>query len=222
MNLSKMTDDLNIIQTLADQPTLDSPTLKSKFDEAGNNIKNYINNILIKGIETGTSEDIKTAKTSITNYVDTSLKKLDEEITNDLNTVKTNIEKTMDTKIKALEKKITDISGNISSKVFADITELYYNANLANTTGNLSQEYSKFNFLIIVCRTISNNKATIMVPTWRLWEDLKNELVIGLGDYDVNLQIRFTSKTRFETVCNPSSSSSQVGIREIYGVGKRN
>ena len=50
INLPKLTEDLNIIQSLDDQPTLTSSELKGRFDEAGNNIKDYINNILIKGI----------------------------------------------------------------------------------------------------------------------------------------------------------------------------
>lgn len=51
VQLQKLTEDLNIIQTLADQPTITSSELKAKFDEASNKIKDYINNILIDGIE---------------------------------------------------------------------------------------------------------------------------------------------------------------------------
>ena len=46
MNLPKLTENLNIHQSLEDQPTLSSSELKVKFDEAGNKIKEYINNHL--------------------------------------------------------------------------------------------------------------------------------------------------------------------------------
>ena len=217
MNLSRMTDDLNIIQTLADQPTIDSPALKSKFDEAGNAIKDYINNILTIGIENGTAEDIKAAKNSITNYVDGQLEKVSSEVNSELTTFKTNIENTVNTKITALEKKITNLSG----KLGVDVTQLYLNDNLGNKTGTLSSAYTNYTLLLIVGRNISNNKSAIVIPTSRITTAFKYETVLGLGDYDVNLQVHFDSTTKFTATCSPDSSSSQVGICEVYGIGKK-
>lgn len=59
VQIPQFTEDLNIISALADQPTLTSSELKAKFDEASNKIKNYINNILIDGIEDW-GDDLKT------------------------------------------------------------------------------------------------------------------------------------------------------------------
>ena len=41
--MNKLTENLNIIQNLSNQPTENAEELKRKFDEAGNIIKNYLN-----------------------------------------------------------------------------------------------------------------------------------------------------------------------------------
>lgn len=51
MAITKMTDNLNIIQSLPDNPALEADELKRKFDEGGNAIKTYINDILTKEID---------------------------------------------------------------------------------------------------------------------------------------------------------------------------
>ena len=51
VQLRKLTDDLNKVQALADQPTITSSELKATFDEAGNIIKDYINNILLEDLQ---------------------------------------------------------------------------------------------------------------------------------------------------------------------------
>ena len=53
------TEDVNIISSLPDQPTITSTQLKAKFDEASTKIKNYINNTLIDGI-TDWGDDLQT------------------------------------------------------------------------------------------------------------------------------------------------------------------
>ena len=59
MSIPQLTTDLNIIQTLADEPNdttgLTSTELKAKFDVAGNLIKTYINDFLIPGSDTSNS-----------------------------------------------------------------------------------------------------------------------------------------------------------------------
>ena len=56
IQLRRLTEDLNIIQTLADQPTLTATELKQKFDTAGNKIKDYINSLLLDDIEDAFSD----------------------------------------------------------------------------------------------------------------------------------------------------------------------
>ncbi|MCI8654268.1 MAG: hypothetical protein HFJ48_00080 [Clostridia bacterium] len=51
MNLTKLEENLNIIQSLPNKPTLEADELKTKFDKGSNGIKDYINNILIPEIE---------------------------------------------------------------------------------------------------------------------------------------------------------------------------
>ncbi len=55
MAITELTDDLNIVAALDDEPNdtggLTSAQLKAKFDEAGNTIKTYINDDLIPGVE---------------------------------------------------------------------------------------------------------------------------------------------------------------------------
>ena len=47
MNLTPLTTDLNAHQNLADQPTLTASELKVAWDKPANDIKTYINNVLI-------------------------------------------------------------------------------------------------------------------------------------------------------------------------------
>ena len=55
MAITTMTDNLDIIAALADTPNdtsgLTAAQLKAKFDEAGNTVKEYINDTLIPGVE---------------------------------------------------------------------------------------------------------------------------------------------------------------------------
>lgn len=51
MALTKFTEDVNNVQNLPDKPTETSDELKQKFDKAGNDIKEYINDVLVKEID---------------------------------------------------------------------------------------------------------------------------------------------------------------------------
>lgn len=75
INLPNLTEDLNIIQSVDDQPTLTSSELKERFDEAGNKIKDYINNVLIKGI----NETLKVVE-GFENSIESKMKTKFEEI----------------------------------------------------------------------------------------------------------------------------------------------
>jgi len=46
MSLTKLLDNLNIIENLPDQPAMTSQELKQRFDESGNTIKKYLNQVL--------------------------------------------------------------------------------------------------------------------------------------------------------------------------------
>ncbi len=51
MALTKLEDNLNIIENLSDSPTLESDELKRKFDEGSLVIKKYINEVLTKEVD---------------------------------------------------------------------------------------------------------------------------------------------------------------------------
>lgn len=55
MALTELTDNLNIHQSLPDNPTLTAPEIKSKFDEGVNIVKKYINETLTKEIDSRVS-----------------------------------------------------------------------------------------------------------------------------------------------------------------------
>ena len=69
MSLTKLTENLNKVSSLPDKPTLQSDELKAIFDEAGNIIKNYINEILTAEIEELVSDTAKANKTTVENVL---------------------------------------------------------------------------------------------------------------------------------------------------------
>lgn len=70
MNLPECNARVNYIQSLADKPnTMDGMTsskLKQQFDNAGAEIKDYINNTLVPTINTGTMNYVTTSDTRLT------------------------------------------------------------------------------------------------------------------------------------------------------------
>lgn len=69
MSLTKLTENLNKVSSLPDKPTLQSDELKAVFDEAGNAIKAYINEILTEEIEKLVSDTAKANKISVENIL---------------------------------------------------------------------------------------------------------------------------------------------------------
>ena len=72
--MEKLTEDLNIIQNLPDQPTLSPQELKAKFDEAVGIIKSYLNLVVeptVTNIESdySTSADFKDYKQKVDNRI---------------------------------------------------------------------------------------------------------------------------------------------------------
>lgn len=70
MSLTKLTENLNKVSSLPDKPTLQSDELKAVFDEAGNVIKEYLNEILIEEVEKLVSDTARTTKTTVENTLD--------------------------------------------------------------------------------------------------------------------------------------------------------
>lgn len=85
INITNFTENVNNIQALSDRPnTADGITaqqLKEKFDKAGSDIKDYINNTLIEELEYYLKEaksHIENLESSSSNYVSNT----DERLTN--------------------------------------------------------------------------------------------------------------------------------------------
>ena len=69
MNIPKLTDNLNIHQSLPDQPTMTAEELKQEWDKAPNIIKEYLNNILTVTIEKEVTEAIESVKASLSSVL---------------------------------------------------------------------------------------------------------------------------------------------------------
>lgn len=90
--MNKLTENLNIIQNLSNQPTENAEELKRKFDEAGNIIKNYLNDTVepaVTKIENDhiTSIDFNNYKKEIKNDLkafDTKLQQVTQELSNSI------------------------------------------------------------------------------------------------------------------------------------------
>lgn len=63
MSFTNLTENLNIISSLPDKPTLQSNELKNEFDKAGNLIKEFINDTLLIEV----TEEILKNKTTVEN-----------------------------------------------------------------------------------------------------------------------------------------------------------
>jgi hypothetical protein len=93
--MEKFTEDLNIIRSLPDNPALTSDEFRSKFDEAGKKIKEYINNILGPEVESKAGEEeltqlnikINNSLTELEGAVNQAISEFTTEVNNSLNSV---------------------------------------------------------------------------------------------------------------------------------------
>ena len=85
MALTKLTNNLNIHQSLPDQPTLTATELKQKFDEAADTIKTYINSTLTPQIDTLITA-LQNKDTSLTNALTTAQATLSQAVS-DISTI---------------------------------------------------------------------------------------------------------------------------------------
>lgn len=69
MSLPKLTENLNKVSSLAEKPTLTAQQLQAVFDEAGNAIKDYINDVLTTEIEQLITSTVQANKTTVENVL---------------------------------------------------------------------------------------------------------------------------------------------------------
>lgn len=72
MALTKLTDNLNSIQSLPNKPSLEAEELKAEFDKSSNLIKAYINEILTEEIEALITNTVESAKVIVENVLTSS------------------------------------------------------------------------------------------------------------------------------------------------------
>lgn len=103
-SLTKLTEDLNNVQSLEDQPTITSNELKQTFDKAGNDIKDYINNILIP--------DVRKALEEVDESLRAELEKKLAELTKKMNT----LQEKLDSDLAQIKEEISDLINNQVAK----------------------------------------------------------------------------------------------------------
>jgi hypothetical protein len=119
--MEKFTEDLNIIRSLPDNPALTSDEFRSKFDEAGKKIKEYINNILGPEVESKAGEaEMTLLSTNLNNKIDDSLAELERDVN------------------KAISDLTTSVNGSLQSM----------NSAINSTNSTVSQKTTYADFLI--------------------------------------------------------------------------
>ena len=134
MNLPIFTENVNVHQSLPDQPTLTAIELKKKWDEGASKIKAFINETLIPALNEQLPEELEAQRESILNEVNGLLNALKStydtkftSVNNSIATINNNIN-TINGKITSINNSITTINNNISS-----LTTKVNNAGTATT-----------------------------------------------------------------------------------------
>ena len=114
MNLPEFTENVNVHQSLSDQPTLTPTELKIKWDEGVSKIKSYINDVLLPALNNELPGELEAIRTEILNEVNRLLETLESEISKDINTTNGNVS-TNTKNISTNTKSISTINNSISS-----------------------------------------------------------------------------------------------------------
>lgn len=111
--MERLTADLNIIQTLPDQPAMTGAELKAKFDEAGNIIKDFLNDQLLDELEdwqTALNESITASMTNLENRVDSRLTTLETNLTSQMSNLDSSLRSYVDTKTNAVSSSLSSLT----------------------------------------------------------------------------------------------------------------
>ena len=118
--MEKFTEDLNIIRSLPDNPALTSDEFRSKFDEAGKKIKEYINNILGPEVESKAGEEeLRTLSGNLNTKIDTALGELEGEVNEAIKSLTESVNESL----QSMNSTISSTNSTVSSKtIYSDIT----------------------------------------------------------------------------------------------------
>lgn len=158
--MEKFTEDLNIIRSLPDNPALTSDEFRSKFDEAGKKIKEYINNILGPEVESKAGEEeLRTLSANLNTRIDESLAELEGVVNSTIETLTTSVNA-------SLQSMNNTIGGKVGSGDFVitthnqDVEPSYgYNYDTRNTTAT----NSGYKALGCIGWTVTNNVGDVRV-----------------------------------------------------------
>lgn len=175
------TEDVNIISSLPDQPTITSTELKEKFDEASTKIKNYLNNTLIQGItnwgndlQTTIEKDLQDTLDEIQTLIDglTATNVAYDNTSSGLTA--TDVQNAIDELVTKINLVTNDVNNNLGRKtIYSDFEMSNASANvtvqpLQDYTGTIIANKSGFKPLGIVGAHFSRGFADMQLLRWQL------------------------------------------------------
>ena len=125
MNIPEFTENVNIHQSLPDQPTLTPTELKIKWDEGVSKIKNYINLVLLPALRDGVTSELESSKQDILDSVNDLLSELENDIGTTI--------KELDSKITAVNNSIASINSKLSTVTNATTASITMGSGIAKT-----------------------------------------------------------------------------------------
>ena len=178
--MEKFTEDLNIIRSLPDNPALTSDDFRSKFDEAGKKIKEYLNNIVLPEVESKAGEEeLRTLSTNLNTRIDESLEELEGNVNEAINTLTTSVNE-------SLQSMNNTIGGKVASGDFVITTHNQdveppsgYNYETRDTTATKSG----YKALGCIGWTVTNNVGDVRVYGVRTTSIGNGTITIQLKTY---------------------------------------
>lgn len=114
MALSELTANLNIHQSLPDQPALTADELKEEFDKAGNLIKEYLNGTLLSELN-GIINSLQNKDTNIDGTI-SNLQRIVGEATTNVTNIQKSIN-TINTNITSIQYKVNNYKSGATTKI---------------------------------------------------------------------------------------------------------
>lgn len=114
MALTELTSNLNIHQSLPNQPALTADELKEEFDKAGNLIKEYLNDTLISELN-GIITNLQNKDTSIDGAI-SSLQTIVNEAVSNITNIQTSISN-INTNITNVQNKTNNYKSGANTKI---------------------------------------------------------------------------------------------------------
>lgn len=187
MNLPEFTDNVNIHQSLPDQPTLTPLQLKIEWDKGVSLIKKYLNEVLLPALNKQIPEEFEELKTEILKEVDTKLSEKEQEILSSVNTTKEDLESQMITLKNEVNTKVANAiatAGNATvltstNPKFVNSTEIWSRLSKRNNDVHL---FAQFNGHI----EGGQSKVFIELPEGYRPKNTHKGFAIGLGASAVN------------------------------------